>query len=658
MIFNKIKFSSAKFWSEYFLMGCLFCNNIYALENLEKNDIPNASYLKENLLSGDASSMKNFSLGTFSSNYSSFPEINLETKDFSQEQGFPFPQGQYTKGQEEPMRSGGLRAQLLALAKNRKVSSSLIAELENSFGKDLPEELRVLLKDPTFSALLPDVRPSCSFINPKKTAAPIKITKESALRPVGSLTDALSAAYYFNPELEAARKKINLAVNALAKAFSAIRPGIYLNLGHNQFGSFQNQKGNNPLARDSDGLPVMNLKNRQRTWENQATVSAKQTLFSGGGILANIMKAKVDFFASCWSYIATEQNVLTKVLDAFLDYLLADELLRIEELNAATLHMLFKASNAGFSAGIEKSGDRSLAAGQALMQGDVKVIEARKARDSSRVKFQALIGAPVDLLDRLIMPTEFKFLPKNVQGVKKLILKNNPSIQASSMVLLGKKHEVTVAASGFLPKIELEASLSRRMNDRLQRTLPGTYSNQDTTYSKNAQVGIGLTMPIYDRGLTHANFRTVEQEVKLARLELEQNKRTALWEGVQQWNMLSASLVNRSLTFRAMLFYTQALMNAQKEYDAGVLPIVDFTRIQDSWINACRSWITQRFLVIKSSVAVGGYLGRITAKYLKLPVALFDPKKYYEQYASNWVGLGSNEEDNPLFDQDPLGRKN
>ncbi|PPE03699.1 TolC family protein [Holospora curviuscula] len=640
--------------SVLYLLGVMHCSIGYSVENAQKKEVL-GKYENSNP-ENSASLVKDLSSEPFPPYSSGFPNLNLEMTDGPKERKIPWASMERTEAVSEPMRRGGLRAQLLELVKQRKISPSLMEELKTSFGKDLPEELRNLLKDPSFTALLPNVRPAHSFITPAPPSL-TRITKESALRPVGNLTDAFSAAYYFNPELEAARKKINLAVNNLAKAFSAIRPGISLNLGHNQSGSFQGQKGNNPLARDSDGLPVMDLKNRQRAWENQATILAKQTLFASGGILANIMKAKADFFASCWEYTATEQNILIKVLEAFLDYLLADELLRMEELNAATLHMLFKASSIGFSAGIEKAGDRSLAAGQALMQGDVKVIEARKARDSSRVKFQALIGAPVDILDQLIMPAEFKFLPKNVKILKKLILKSNPSIQASSMVLVGKKHEVSVAVAGFLPKIELEASISRRMNDRVQSIIPGRLSNQDITHSNNAQFGVGLTMPIYDRGLTHANFRTVEQEVKIARLTLEQSKRTALWEGVQQWNLFSAALVNRSLTFRAMLFYTQALLNAQKEYDAGVLPIVDFTRIQDSWINACRSWIMQRFAVVKASVSVAGYLGRITAKYLKLPVALFNPKKYYEQYASNWVGLGPDEEESALFDQDPLKRK-
>ncbi|WP_162147072.1 TolC family protein [Holospora obtusa] len=645
-----MKFINVNVWSKFFLFGFLFCEHLYGKKDLEKQDVLG------NFVSGDEGSLPSEKLF---SGHPVLPGVAPEMKDVLVEQKFPWIQGEKLSGVfQEPMKNGGLRAQLLALARKRKISPSLKIELETSFGKDLPDELRTLLEDPAFLALLPDVRSSRNFIVSKKSSESTKSKQDAALKRIKNLTDALRSAYAFNPELEAARKRINLAVNKLSQAFSAIRPGIYLNLGHNQSGTFQGQRGNNPLSRDSDGLPVVNLKNRQRAWDNQARLSAKQTLFSGGGIIANILKAKAEFFASCWSYIVSEQTVFMKVTEAFLDYLLADELLRMEELNAATLHMLFKASNVGFSTGIEKPGDRSLAAGQALMQGDVKVIEARKSRDSARVKLQAIIGSLVALLNDLEMPAEFTCLPKDVKTLKKLILKNNPAIQASCMTLLGKKHEVNVAVSGFLPKIDLEASIGRGMNERIQTTIPGIYSNQDVTHSNNIQFGIGLTMPIYDRGLTHANFRSVEQEVKLARLDLEQNKRTALWEGVQQWNMLSASLVNRSLTFRAMLFYTQALMNAQKEYDAGVLPIVDFTRIQDYWINACRSWITQRFLVIKNSAAVGVYLGRMTAKYLKLPVALFDPKQYYEQYASNWTGIGSNEEDTPLFDQDPLERKN
>ena len=652
--FLKNSILNPRFW----FMVWVWSSPGYPLESPEKGGLREKSALMEDTQPDNGfSSLRDLSLESFPPYNSKTGGLNLEMQDGSKELKTPWSlldQGEQSR-QSVPI--GGLREQILALAKNRHPSPSLMEELKKSFKENLPDELRVLLQDPTFTALLPNVRPCRSFITTGVSASQPKVTKASALKAVKSLTDALCAAYYFNPELEVARKKINVAVNNLSKAFAVMRPAISFDLGHNQVGNLETQKGNNPLARDENGLPVMNLKNRQRTWENRATILAKQSLFSGGGIIANIMKQKAEFLTACWEYLVAEQTVLLKVTEAFLDYLLADELLRMEELNAATLHMLFKASSIGFSAGIDKAGDRSLAAGQALMQGDVKVIEARKTRDTNRVKLQVLIGAPIDLLESLIMPGKFKNLPKNVQQLRKLILKNNPTVQGSSMALVGKKHEVSMMVAAFLPKVALEGSVSRKMNNRTQVTSPVQLSNQDTSHSSNAQFGIGLTMPIYDRGLSHANFRAVEQEVKIARLTLENSKRETLSTGLQQWNMLSASLVNQSLTFRAVLFYTQALLNAQKEYDAGVLTIVDFIRIQDSWINACRSWILQRFSVVKSSAFVAGCLGRMTAKYLKLPVALFNPKKYYQEYASNWVGLGENEEDNALFDQDPLERK-
>jgi outer membrane protein TolC len=380
-------------------------------------------------------------------------------------------------------------------------------------------------------------------------------------------------------------------------------------------------------------------------------------LFSGGGIIARIMKAKAEFFAACWSYVVAEQNILLKVSEAYLDYLLADDLLHMEEINSASLDMLFKASNVALSTGVEKPGDRSIAAGQALMQGASKVIEAQRNKNTMLVKLQSLVGAPVEFLEKLVMPTQFTDLPKNVKALKTKILESNPSIKASMLTLSAKKHEVISAQSEFLPKIELEGAVERKLYNLKRVANPSTNSTQFNEGTSSAHFGVGLRVPIYDRGLMHANLRISEQEVKLARLELEQNKRTVLWEGVQQWNTLYASIVNQSLSFRGMLFYTQALMNAQKEYDVGVLNIIDFSRVQENWIAACRTWITQRFAVVKSSIAVAAYLGKVTAQKLKLPVALFNPKKYYEEYATRWTGIGADESENALFELDPLERK-
>lgn len=551
--------------------------------------------------------------------------------------------------------AGGLRAQMLAVGKKRKLSPHLKEEFLKTFGKDLPAELKEALEDPAFTALLPGVRAAKSLIPTAK--ASINVTKESALKPIRTLNDAWAAAYCFNPELESARKKINLAVNQLSRAFSAMRPQVYFNMDHNQSGALDSQTGDNARTYDADGVPTTKAQYHQRDWTNKAGISAKQTLFSGGGIIARIMKAKAEFFAACWSYVVAEQNVLLKVSEAYLDYLLADDLLHMEEINSASLDMLFKASNVALSTGVEKPGDRSIAAGQALMQGASKVIEAQRNKNTMLVKLQSLIGAPVELLENLVMPTQFTDLPKDVKALKAKILESNPSIKASMLTLSAKKHEVISTQSEFLPKIELEGSVDRKISKQQRKSNPETYSNRFTNGTSSAQFGVGLRVPIYDRGLMHANLRISEQEVKLARLELEQNKRTVLWEGVQQWNTLYASLVNQSLAFRGMLFYTQALMNAQKEYDVGVLNIIDFSRVQENWISACRTWITQRFAVIKSSIAVAAYLGKVTAQKLKLPVALFNPKKYYEEYATRWTGIGADESENALFELDPLERK-
>ena len=146
----------------------------------------------------------------------------------------------------------------------RKISPNLMEELKTYFGKDLSKDFCNLLKDPSITTLLPYVRPAHSFT----TLAPASLTrinKESALRPVGSLTDAFSEADYFNPILEASRKYVIFAVNNLAKAFSAMRPGTSLNLVTISLAVF---KGNREIILwqgIQDGLPVMDLKNRQRT---------------------------------------------------------------------------------------------------------------------------------------------------------------------------------------------------------------------------------------------------------------------------------------------------------------------------------------------------------------------------------------------------------
>jgi outer membrane protein len=289
--------------------------------------------------------------------------------------------------------------------------------------------LKKILKGFFVSFFLMNVSQSNTTLSPQKssshTAHPPSLAgdarqaKSDPISIISSLDDALKAAYYYNVELEATRTALKQAVEGVALANSEWNPSFSVNADQRA------QTSRDRSKQSFDFTEYENARIGSNSRGNSASLSlqAKQNLFSGGGTVARQEKSDAEFKASVARLTSQEQDTFIKVIEAYTQSALAQEVLDLEKKNETYFKGLLDQAKVRYEVGDQRLADVATAKAE-LASAVIKVCQAQAALDENRAKLQALINIPI--ASRLKMPSYYTENPKNLDQVKSISLKNNP----------------------------------------------------------------------------------------------------------------------------------------------------------------------------------------------------------------------------------------
>ena len=146
---------------------------------------------------------------------------------------------------------------------------------------------------------------------------------------VRTLQDALAAAYSNNPTLQTARAQLRSVDENVPQALAGWRPQIALagSIGYGD-GTFRNA---GRVANGGSGSPTGNttsiIRNNRDIFTEQATVT--QPLYRGGATRASTSRADNQVFAQRGRLLASEQQIFTNVVNAYVGVIQAQQVLQL-----------------------------------------------------------------------------------------------------------------------------------------------------------------------------------------------------------------------------------------------------------------------------------------------------------------------------------------
>jgi outer membrane protein TolC len=404
------------------------------------------------------------------------------------------------------------------------------------------------------------------------TPAPVTQTRPAPGVPqVITLQQATLIAYARSPLLAAARANVEIASAPVSLAQSALFPAVTGNAStthtHREAGGSTATSGTT-----TGGAATFN----PNTTTNSLTVQLQQLIFDGGRVAAQIRSARASQSASIATYQRQLQTVAFNVATAYYNTLSAQRQTQVALTTVRLDQVQEDLVSAQIRAGTAARAD--LATAQLpTAQARVAVIRAQAAENVALATFANTLGLDADIAVQpkddvpalsatagtLTVNPAFP-TPTYQQAVTRA-LALRPDLTAQQQNVVAFRENVRAARLGTFPNLNGTANYGTTSTD----AGGGTFRN-------TGSIGVALSIPIYDRGVTKAQTAQAQGQLDLALANLQTAEQGVQLNVRQALLNLVSAYAALDQTNAELAKAQQVLQSTQAQYRAGVttLPLL------------------------------------------------------------------------------------
>ncbi len=421
-----------------------------------------------------------------------------------------------------------------------------------------------------------------------------------------TLREALSAAYRNNPRLDAERAKLRATDEDVARANSGYRPQVGASA------SMSHETTTSKPARPTDG--------GADPWSYQ--ISVTQPLFSGFRTTNEVSQAEALVRAGRQNLRRVESQVLLEAVEAYVDVVRDNAILRIRERNVEVLSTELDAA-------------RTRRAAREVTRTDVAQAEARRARALSaadraranlkvaRARYQHVVGHPPESVSG--PPLSNKALPKSLTHALEIAEREAPNVISALYREEAARFNVDKIWGELLPQVNLDASYTHSGDSS------GLFANE-----QEGRIGGRVTIPLYEGGEVRARVRQAKhthvsrlQEIEQARSETEANV-TAAWSRLMA---ARAQLKSDEIEVEASAV---ALEGTREEEKVGQRLLLDVLNAEQEYLEAQVQAVSTRRDLVVAGYAVLAEIGRLTGEAIEDDGLIYDPEEHYKSARDEW----------------------
>ena len=423
-----------------------------------------------------------------------------------------------------------------------------------------------------------------------------------------TLLEALSAAYKFNPRLDAARATLRATDEEVPRALAGYKPSVTGSADT----SFRHITTNPGTSLNGDTNP--------RGYQ----IGMVQPLFRGFRTVNAVNAAEATVRAGRETLRLAEESVLLEAVTAYGDVVRDTAIVRLRENNVTVLTRDLRATQDRFNVGEVTRTD--VAQAQARRAAAVAALDLARANlKTSRATFERVIGHPPShLVDAHESPLVAKTLPENVE----ISLRESPNVVGALYREQAARYTIDLVRGELLPTAQLEANYAKRFDDT-----PGLDSVETGSITGR------LTVPFYTGGEVQARVRQAKQTHIQRLQEIEQARTETQANVVTAWAQLQAAKAAVESDQTAVDANRIALAGVREEERVGQRTLLDVLNAEQELLNAEVNLVTDQRNVVVASFTVLSTIGRLDAQELNLASLVYDPDAHYHDVRSKWFDI-------------------
>ncbi len=448
-----------------------------------------------------------------------------------------------------------------------------------------------------------------------KSAIPLTIGLWAAMAgPVQAqtLTDALSSAYTTNPSLKAARAELRAVNEGVPQALSNWRPEVTVS---GSAGKLRFEQSSSTFS------------GQQTTTPRRADLEVTQPVYRGGQTIAETASAESAVQSQRASLKSVEQSVLLNSVSAYIDVWRDQAVLDLSVNNERVIARQLEATQDRFTVGEVTRTDVAQAETR-LATATAQRIAAEGDLTASRAIYQEIIGEAPGTLQAA--PQQIKNLPISLDEATALAIADNPDVLAASFAQKAAQSDVRQILGELLPILQLRGTAGRS-DDTSQRD----------SSNEQAQILAELRVPIYQQGAVSSRVREAKQISNQRRIQIEEQRRRAEQVSVSAWEGLQTARAQIRSFESGVRSAEIALEGVRQENLVGARTILDILDAEQELLDSQVNLVRSRRDEIVAAFQVLSAIGRLTARDLELPVAVYDPDDDYRKVRNRWYGLSA-----------------
>lgn len=432
--------------------------------------------------------------------------------------------------------------------------------------------------------------------------------QEAAQKPDEALAGAIDTAYRHNPALKAGQATTRAAKERVNQADAQFGPTLTADAGYG-YGSRRVRQSGATVLRQAGFSPSLAL-------------SLDQPLFTFGRLGAQHRIAEAGYGASVADMRALEQDLIANVVIAYASVLRDEALVAISRENLSRLNDTLAQIEARYVARYATETELQQTRNR-IFSGEAQLELAHGNLLTSGNTYRNLTGHfPGALAPLPVLPP----LPGTIEAAQDTARLASPQLERARLDLAAAQGRIAQAQGNTRPYLGVQGSLARS----------ALSLGADDPHELDAQVQVGMTVPLYSGGLLSAQVREAGQLANAANQQLDQAARDVRESVASYWDQLAA-------TRRALPAYAAAVTSAQAAFDgaqqqqlAGQITSLDVLDTARDLLTSRQARVHAEAQLYVQHVLLLGAMGRLRADDFAPGTPPFDPGAY-APFA--WQGL-------------------
>ena len=423
-----------------------------------------------------------------------------------------------------------------------------------------------------------------------------------------TLQEALTKAYYDNPQLEAARAQQRATDETVVIQRANGLPSM----------SASGTYGENLIESSTSFIsPDRSL---------SAGLDLSVPLYSAGSVKNSIRAAENRIEAGRADLRGTESAIFAQVVAAYMDVIRNESIVGLSANNVDVLEVNLQAASDRFEIGDVTRTDVAQSESRlALAQGDLQ--SARANLIAARENYIALVG---DAPDDLQPPPPLPGLPDDVETAVDIALASNPDLISAQERAQAAGFDIRVAEAGNMPRV---SGFGNSSYQNYLGTLGSANGGSPDQTSTSAQAGVRLSVPIFQGGGPSARQRQATAQADAALEQVVAVERSIIAQVRAAYSSWRAANQIIASTQTAVDAAELSLEGVRAENTVGNRTILDILDAQQELLRAQVQLVTARRNAYVAGFNLLATMGRAEARDLGLGETgtLYDPLDNYER---------------------------